>query len=101
VNTSRAELVEAGALEAALRNGRPGFAALDVFPEEPIYDTDYGLLQMANVICTPHMGYVEEKGYELYFAKAFENLLSFFAGTPVNVVNREALRQPPQGGEKA
>lgn len=93
VNTSRAELVEAGALEAALRNGRPGFAALDVFAEEPIYDARHALLQMPNVLCTPHLGYVEEKGYELYFTGAFENLLNWIAGNPTHVVNREALRQ--------
>jgi D-3-phosphoglycerate dehydrogenase len=92
VNTSRAELVETGALEAALQNGRPGFAALDVFPEEPIYHSDYALLQMPNVLCTPHLGYVEQKGYELYFGKAFENVLNFFAGNPINVVNPQALR---------
>jgi D-3-phosphoglycerate dehydrogenase len=92
VNTSRAELVEAGALEVALQKGRPGFAALDVFPEEPIYDSNYALLQMPNVLCTPHLGYVEQKGYELYFGKAFENVLNFFSGNPTNVVNTEALR---------
>lgn len=93
VNTSRAELVEEGALETALQSGRPGFAALDVFPEEPVYDSDYALLRMANVICTPQVGYVEHRGYELYFARAFENLLSFFAGNPANVVNQEALKK--------
>jgi D-3-phosphoglycerate dehydrogenase / 2-oxoglutarate reductase len=92
VNTSRAELVEAGALEVALQKGRPGFAALDVLPEEPIYDSNYALLQMPNVLCTPHLGYVEQKGYELYFGKAFENVLNFFSGNPTNVVNTEALR---------
>jgi D-3-phosphoglycerate dehydrogenase / 2-oxoglutarate reductase len=91
VNTSRSELVEAGVLEAALKNGRPGFAALDVFMDEPIYDTGYALLQMPNVLCTPHLGYVERNGYELYFRKAFENIISFIAGNPTNVVNPEAL----------
>jgi D-3-phosphoglycerate dehydrogenase / 2-oxoglutarate reductase len=92
VNTSRAELVETGALEAALEKGRPGFAALDVFPEEPIYDTGNILLQMPNVLCTPHLGYVELEGYELYFSKAFENVLNFIAGTSTNVVNPQVLR---------
>jgi D-3-phosphoglycerate dehydrogenase len=94
VNTSRAELVEAGALETALKNGRPGFAALDVFPEEPIYDANDHLLQMPNVLCTPHLGYVEKNGYELYFGKAFENVVNFLAGKPTNVVNAEALQSP-------
>jgi D-3-phosphoglycerate dehydrogenase / 2-oxoglutarate reductase len=93
VNTSRAELVEAGALEAALRQGCPGFAALDVFDEEPIYDEKPALLQMANVLCTPHLGYVERQGYELYFARAFENVLSYIAGNPANVVNPEVLKR--------
>ena len=90
VNTSRAELVEPGALEAALKNGRPGFAALDVFPSEPVYDSEYDLLKMPNVLCTPHLGYVEESSYELYFSKAFENILSYLSGNPSNVLNAEA-----------
>ncbi len=91
VNTSRAELVANGALENALQRGRPGFAALDVFMEEPIYDTGHPLLNLPNVICTPHLGYVEQNGYELYFRKAFENIIDFFAGHPANVVNPEAF----------
>jgi D-3-phosphoglycerate dehydrogenase / 2-oxoglutarate reductase len=93
VNTSRAELAEAGALEAGLRQGRPGFAALDVFDEEPIYDEKHALLQMPNVLCTPHLGYVEQQGYELYFARAFENVLNYIAENPANVVNPGALKK--------
>ena len=87
VNTSRAELVEAGALEAALGSGRPGYAALDVFYEEPIYDREHPLLVMPNVLCTPHLGYVEKDGYELYFRAAFENVLNYLAGDLKGVVN--------------
>lgn len=77
VNTARAALIEKGALLQALKAGRPGFAAIDVYEEEPIFDKNYLLLQLPNVICTPHLGYVERAGYELYFSIAFENVLNF------------------------
>ncbi|MDQ3280977.1 MAG: D-2-hydroxyacid dehydrogenase family protein [Acidobacteriota bacterium] len=80
VNTSRAELIEPGALEAALRAGRPGFAAVDVYEDEPVEHADHPLLAMPNAICTPHLGYVERDSYELYFGQAFENVLAFAAG---------------------
>jgi D-3-phosphoglycerate dehydrogenase len=92
VNTSRAELVENGALETALKVGRPGFAALDVYYEEPLYDTESALLRLPNALCTPHLGYVEKNSYELYFRKAFENVLAFIAGEPKNLVNPGALK---------
>jgi D-3-phosphoglycerate dehydrogenase / 2-oxoglutarate reductase len=76
VNTSRAELIETGALLSALDLGRPGFAALDVFEQEPIHPQD-PLLQHDNVVATPHLGYVEQKGYELYFSTALQNVLAF------------------------
>jgi D-3-phosphoglycerate dehydrogenase len=91
VNISRAELLAPGALEEALRQGRPGFAAVDVYEQEPIYDPGHPLLQLPNVLCTPHLGYVEQKGYELYFSKAFENVNAFAAGQPQNLANPEAL----------
>jgi len=81
VNTSRAPLIAAGALEAALRQGRPGRAAVDVFEEEPV--TGHPLLELPNVLATPHLGYVEKDSYELYFGDAFDNLLAFAAGEPV------------------
>lgn len=77
VNTSRAELVEKDALYNALMLGKPGFAALDVYENEPIYDKNYPFFNMPNVICTPHLGYVEENSYELYFRVAFENILKY------------------------
>jgi D-3-phosphoglycerate dehydrogenase / 2-oxoglutarate reductase len=80
VNTSRAELIESGALEAALRAGRPGFAAVDVYEEEPIRGADHPLLAMDNAVCTPHLGYVEKDSYELYFGQAFDNVNAFFGG---------------------
>ncbi len=86
VNTSRAELVAAGALEAALPQGRPGFAALDVFETEPL-PVDNPLLRMENVLATPHLGYVEQDSYELYFRAAFQNVVDFAAGTPKNVLS--------------
>lgn len=80
VNTSRAELVETGALERALRQGRPGYAALDVFETEPL-PLDSPLLRMPNVLASPHLGYVEQNSYELYFRSAFQNVLDFAAGS--------------------
>jgi D-3-phosphoglycerate dehydrogenase len=77
VNTSRAELIERDALEAALRAGRPGFAAVDVYEEEPILGAQHPLLAMDNVVCTPHLGYVEKDSYELYFGQAFDNVIAF------------------------
>ncbi len=91
VNTSRAELIESGALEAALEAGRPGFAAVDVFEDEPVLDRNHPLLKLENALCTPHLGYVEKDSYELYFGQAFDQVLAFAEGSPVNVVNREAL----------
>jgi D-3-phosphoglycerate dehydrogenase / 2-oxoglutarate reductase len=91
VNTSRAQLVEPGALVAALRAGRPGGAAVDVFEQEPLRDPAHPLLLMDNVICTPHIGYVTRDEYDLQFADIFEQIVAFAAGTPVNVVNPDAL----------
>ncbi len=93
VNTSRAELIAPGALVNALQSGRPGFAAVDVYEDEPVTDSDYPLLQMPNVICTPHLGYVEKSGYEFYFSQAFENIIAFTHGNPENVVNLEVLKR--------
>jgi D-3-phosphoglycerate dehydrogenase len=91
VNTSRAELVEAGALQRALAEGRPGRAALDVFEPEPIFDPGYWALTIPNVLCSPHLGYVERRSYEYYFGVAFQNVIDFFNGTPKNVLNPAAL----------
>ncbi|PTN44642.1 3-phosphoglycerate dehydrogenase, partial [Achromobacter xylosoxidans] len=87
VNTSRAGLVEPGALERALRAGRPGMAALDVFEQEPLTDTANPLLQMPNVLCTPHIGYVTYEEWDLQFKDVFNQILAFAAGQPVNMVN--------------
>ena len=91
VNTSRAELIETGALEAALRRGRPGFAAVDVYEEEPVFGAAHPLLALDNAVCTPHLGYVEKDSYESYFGQAFDQVVAFAAGRPVNVVNPEVL----------
>ncbi|WP_334190512.1 D-2-hydroxyacid dehydrogenase family protein [Noviherbaspirillum sp.] len=90
VNTSRAELVEDGALHAALQAGRPGYAALDVFETEPL-PVQSPLLRMENVLATPHLGYVEQDSYELYFRAAFQNVVEFENGRAVNILNPEAL----------
>lgn len=90
VNTSRAELLEEGALLAALNRGRPGMAAVDVFESEPILQ-GHALLRMENCICTPHLGYVERDSYELYFRTAFQNILDVLAGEHGSIVNPKAL----------
>jgi D-3-phosphoglycerate dehydrogenase len=91
VNTSRAELVEEGALVSALNRGRPGMAAVDVFESEPILQ-GHPLLRLENAVCTPHLGYVEQDSYELYFRAAFENVVNFIRGEPTNILNPEALK---------
>ena len=91
VNTSRAELVQEGALVAGLNRCRPGMAAVDVFESEPIL-AGHQLLRLENAVCTPHIGYVELDSYELYFDAAFDNILNFIKGEPSNIVNPEALR---------
>ena len=91
VNTSRAELIEPDALMAALNRGRPGMAAVDVFESEPILQGQ-ALLRLENCICTPHIGYVEQNSYELYFSAAFDNVINFIKGTPTNIVNPGALQ---------
>lgn len=91
INTARAELIEPNALLNALKKGRPGFAALDVYENEPVYNANFELLQLDNVICSPHLGYVEQNGYELYFSKAFENINNFANGIPTNIANPEVL----------
>ncbi len=92
VNTSRAELVADDALEDALRRGRPGYAALDVFTDEPLAP-DAPLLKIPTVLATPHLGYVEQDSYELYFGKAFENVVNFANGNPSNILNPDALQR--------
>ena len=95
VNTSRAELLDENALVNALSHNRPGMVAIDVYESEPILQ-GYSLLRMENVICTPHIGYVERESYELYFTAAFQNILAFDAGDTSSVANPEAL----QGGRR-
>ncbi|RQP23796.1 D-2-hydroxyacid dehydrogenase family protein [Piscinibacter terrae] len=91
VNTSRAELIEEGALVSALNRGRPGMAAVDVFESEPILQ-GHPLLRLENAVCTPHIGYVEQDSYELYFSAAFDNVVNFVNGHPSNIVNPDALK---------
>jgi D-3-phosphoglycerate dehydrogenase len=93
VNTSRAGLIEPGALVDSLRAGRPGMAAVDVFEQEPLRDPKHPLLTMQNVVCTPHIGYVSRDEYEIQFADIFAQITAYAAGKPINVVNPEALRR--------
>ena len=91
VNTSRAGLIAPNALEMALKAGRPGMAAVDVFDEEPVTDPGHPLLTMDNVICTPHIGYVSRDEYETQFTDIFNQIIAYGAGTPINVVNPDVL----------
>ena len=91
VNTSRAELIEHDALISALNRGRPGLAAVDVYETEPILQGQ-ALLRLENCICTPHIGYVEQANYEMFFGAAFDNVINFIKGTPTNIVNPGALQ---------
>jgi D-3-phosphoglycerate dehydrogenase / 2-oxoglutarate reductase len=91
VNTSRAGLIAPGALVEALRAGRPGMAAVDVYEREPLTDPNYPLLGMPNVVCTPHLGYVTRDEYDLQFSDIFDQILAYAAGTPIHVVNPAAL----------
>jgi D-3-phosphoglycerate dehydrogenase len=96
VNTSRAGLIEPGALVAALRAGRPGMAAVDVYENEPLFDVDDPLLELDNVICTPHIGYVTEDEWELQFAEVFDQINAYASGSATNVVNPEVLTTLPR-----
>ena len=95
VNTSRAPLIEPGALVDALRAGRPGMAAVDVFEQEPLRDPTHPLLAMPNVVCTPHIGYVSRDEYEVQFADIFAQITAYAGGKPINVVNPSVLQQRP------
>jgi len=94
VNTSRAGLVAPGALVEALKAGRPGMAAVDVFEQEPVRDPRHPLLTMDNVVCTPHIGYVSREEYELQFTDIFDQIVAYAAGKPANVVNPQVLQSP-------
>jgi len=93
INTARAELIEKGKLQDVLKSGKNIFVGLDVYENEPIHDPNFDLLKMNNVVCTPHLGYVEKNSYELYFKKAFENVINFINGNPTNIANPETLKK--------
>jgi D-3-phosphoglycerate dehydrogenase / 2-oxoglutarate reductase len=93
INTSRAGLIQPGALLAALRAGRPGYAAVDVYEEEPIMNGDHPFLSMPNVVCTPHLGWAEWENFDLYFSEAFDQIVAFAAGQPMRLANEK-----PTGG---
>jgi D-3-phosphoglycerate dehydrogenase / 2-oxoglutarate reductase len=92
VNTSRAGLVEPGALLEALKKGRPGKAAVDVYEEEPVLGGKHPLLALGNAVCTPHLGYVTREEYETQFADIFDQIVAYAAGRPINVVNPDAVK---------
>jgi len=93
INTARAELIEKGGLQNVLKSGKNIFVGVDVYEHEPVYDTNFELLKMENLVCTPHLGYVEKNGYELYFGKAFENVVNYINGNPTNIANPETLNK--------
>ncbi len=93
VNVSSSTAIETGALVDALRAGRPGMAAVDVFEDEPLRDAGNPLLRMDNVVCTPHIGYVTREEYETQFSDIFDQIVAYAAGAPINVVNPDALRR--------
>jgi len=92
VNISRAELIEPNALFRSLSEGRPGFVAIDVYEKEPAKREAEPLLNIPNVLATPHIGFVEKTSYELYFKVAFENVVSFFDGKPKNIANLDKIK---------
>jgi D-3-phosphoglycerate dehydrogenase len=92
VNTSRAQLIEPGALVRALQAGRPGMAAVDVYEEEPVLDTHHPLLGIGNAVLTPHIGYVTREEYELQFSDIFDQITAYASGQPINIVNPAALK---------
>ena len=93
VNTARAEIIQPGALLDALRNGRPGYAAVDVYEQEPIVDGNHPFLSMPNVLCTPHLGWAEWTNFELYFREAFEQIAAFEKGLPMRLRNPDVRAQ--------
>ena len=93
VNTSRSKLIEDGALVEALKAGRPGFAAVDVYDEEPIFNADHPLLKLDNAVCTPHLGFVTAETYEIHYGLAVEQILAYLTGKPIHVANPEVLRR--------
>lgn len=93
VNTSRAPIIAEGALVAALKTGRPGFAAVDVFEDEPVLGGNHPLLKLDNALCTPHLGYVEQATYESYYGVAVDQLLAWAASEPINVLNPDVLKK--------
>jgi D-3-phosphoglycerate dehydrogenase len=101
VNTSRAPLIEPGALVAALKAGRPGMAAVDVYEGEPVLDTGHPLLNLSNVVCTPHIGYVTYEEYEIQFTDIFDQITAYCSGHPINVVNPDVLNSSRSAAAKA
>jgi D-3-phosphoglycerate dehydrogenase len=91
VNTSRADLIAPDALLEALRKGRPGYAAVDVYDHEPIVDGDHPFLSMPNVLCTPHLGWAEWTNFELYFREAFDQIVLFEQGRPLRLGNPQVV----------
>jgi D-3-phosphoglycerate dehydrogenase len=97
VNTSRARIIADGALVEALKAGRPGFAAVDVYEDEPVIGAAHPLLHLDNAVCTPHLGYVERDKYEAHYTQVTDQILAYAAGRPIDVVNPAALEKNKKG----
>src|SRR5205807_7009875 len=97
VNTSRAELIAPGALVAALKAGRPGYAAVDVYEEEPVTGGNHPLLKLPNALCVPHLGWAEWDNFELYFREAFEQIVAYEQGCPLRLANPEVSFRASRG----
>jgi D-3-phosphoglycerate dehydrogenase len=93
VNTSRGPIIEEGALVRALKEGRPGFGAVDVYDDEPVLNGNHPLLKMDNVVCTPHLGYVDRDTYEKYYGAAVDSIVAYAEGKPINVLNPDVLKK--------
>jgi D-3-phosphoglycerate dehydrogenase len=98
INTSRAELIQPGALLAALQAGRPGYAAVDVYEQEPVTGGNHPFLSMPNVLCTPHLGWAEFDNFELYFREAFEQVAAYARGEVLRLAPALGARPPDAAG---
>ncbi len=86
INTSRGPIVEERALLAALETRKIAGAALDVYDQEPL-PANHPLRRLENVILTPHLGYVTEENYRVFYGEAAENVRAYLAGNPIRVLN--------------
>ena len=97
VNTSRGQIVQEKALIDALERGTIAGAALDTFDVEPL-PAEHPFLRQPNMILSPHLGYVTQENYRVYYTGVLEDIQAFCKGTPVKVLNPEVLESPQLRG---